>query len=941
MKKLISMLLVIAMAISLAPTAFAASTGFTDVEPGSWYEEAVSWAVEEGITTGLSETTFGPTETCVRAQVVTFLWRSQGKPEPAGDNNPFTDVTSNDYFYKAVLWAVEEGITTGTSATTFGPNDPCTRGQVVTFLWRAMGKPQAANRVHNFSDVKYIEIDLETYYAPYYYDAVLWAVEEGITNGTTATTFSPDNACNRGQIVCFLFRTPSPNELRANIDRPAKTNSAVNHVETLSVTVNGGQEPYTYQWKLNGKNIDDPTANAAKLHSAEAGLFSCVVTDANGITTETSAVEIVNVEYIDINKTILQLKAGETYQLKSVITPDHAAEIKLSWGTDNPYVATVSNTGLVTAVSDGVAKIHFNTVQDNYNGFVESRTCTVLVGDCGVKSVSMDYARKYVSPGKSFKLKATVSPSDASYTKLVWNSDDTSILTVDEYGNVETTGKEGMATVTATALNGVAASCKVYVYNEFVLYKPDGTPAVVDSSEIDSYLDNGWGFEKGLDIVAQGNVDVSSQSISWVYGSNTLYVGSDGKTPSYSSAPWKAYQSQIETAYYKRGTTLVSSFSFKGYSALRHVEIPNTVSEIDSYAFNDCYLERIGIPASVSTINKYAFDTYAKPYQSGNKNVVIYCEPGSAAEAFATKNQLSYVYATLVYSDDGRTCMVSDDELDLYLSHGWYTSPMATVYQMDGTEKVIPEDQLDSYIDMGWYADKSEIMTLVYNTKGETKSVLMVNADKMEGEGWYAYPVSIVYAADGSEKVVPTDKINEYLNNGYYKTKEELYVTMYALDGRSKQVLRANVAAEQAVGWYLYDDYMAALAKQYSYLAGNDFRSVRRDYPHAVGQYAYVIAYVDTNGDLCILTYISYKIISNYTHVTMHNISTGRTITDPYDYYSDLADYYYGATALRYMDLAGDALSAEIKANNAMISILKNGIDPGTGAYVNAATLNM
>jgi hypothetical protein len=129
--------------------------------------------------------------------VVTFLWRAAGSPEPKSQNNPFTDVASGSFYEKPVLWAVENGITNGTSATTFGPNEPCNRAQVVTFLWRAMGRP-TAEAESPFTDVKT---------GDFYYEAVLWALENGITNGISATEFGAGNPCNRAQVVTFLYRT--------------------------------------------------------------------------------------------------------------------------------------------------------------------------------------------------------------------------------------------------------------------------------------------------------------------------------------------------------------------------------------------------------------------------------------------------------------------------------------------------------------------------------------------------------------------------------------------------------------------------------------------------------------------------------------------------------------------------------------------------------------
>lgn len=167
---------------------------FVDVPANAYYADAVAWAVENGITSGTSDTTFSPNAACTRAQMVTFLWRAAGSPKAAG-NNPFTDLDASAYYYDAVLWAVSEGITSGTSATTFGPNDTVTRGQTVTFQHRAAGSPAVSGG--SFGDVA-----ADAYYA----DAVAWAVANGITNGTSAATFSPDAPCTRGQIVTFLYR---------------------------------------------------------------------------------------------------------------------------------------------------------------------------------------------------------------------------------------------------------------------------------------------------------------------------------------------------------------------------------------------------------------------------------------------------------------------------------------------------------------------------------------------------------------------------------------------------------------------------------------------------------------------------------------------------------------------------------------------------------------
>ena len=167
---------------------------FTDVPSGAYYYDAVLWAVENGVTDGVTATLFAPDASCTRAQIVTFLWRAAGSPEPVG-TSAFTDVPASAYYAKAVAWAVENGITTGTSDTTFSPDAPCTRGQSVTFLYRARKGAASASTI--FTDVPA---------GAFYAAPVAWAVENGITNGTSTATFSPDAPCTRAEIVTFLYR---------------------------------------------------------------------------------------------------------------------------------------------------------------------------------------------------------------------------------------------------------------------------------------------------------------------------------------------------------------------------------------------------------------------------------------------------------------------------------------------------------------------------------------------------------------------------------------------------------------------------------------------------------------------------------------------------------------------------------------------------------------
>lgn len=172
----------------------AVSTGFADVPANAFFADAVKWAVDKGVTNGLTETMFGPYEPCTRGQIITFLWRAAGSLEPKTAVS-FTDVPAGSYYAKAVAWAIENGITNGMTETTFAPDATCTRGQSVTFLHRAL--KGTASGSTNFTDVK-----SDAFYA----DAINWAVANNVTNGTSATTFSPNSDCTRAEIVTFLYR---------------------------------------------------------------------------------------------------------------------------------------------------------------------------------------------------------------------------------------------------------------------------------------------------------------------------------------------------------------------------------------------------------------------------------------------------------------------------------------------------------------------------------------------------------------------------------------------------------------------------------------------------------------------------------------------------------------------------------------------------------------
>lgn len=215
---------------------------FVDVKESDYFYSAVAWAVMSGVTSGVDATHFGPNKTCTRAQAVSFIYRAAGSPAiNKATGNPFKDVKESDYFYNAVLWAVENGVTAGMSADTFAPHSNCTRSQIVSFIHRWAGAPKVKNAANPFTDVK------ESHW---FYDAVLWAVENNITAGMSATTFAPNNKCTRGQIVCFLERWMHQGNLEIVANPEDYRMKSSSEDATFTVTIKGDNSPYTYEWTV-------------------------------------------------------------------------------------------------------------------------------------------------------------------------------------------------------------------------------------------------------------------------------------------------------------------------------------------------------------------------------------------------------------------------------------------------------------------------------------------------------------------------------------------------------------------------------------------------------------------------------------------------------------------------------------------------------------------
>ncbi len=302
MKKILSAILCFCILMSLSTLVVSAeeiTNPFTDVKETDYYYDPVLWAVAYGVTTGTAPDAFSPNDPCTRAQVVTFLWRSQDEPEPAITENPFDDVADNAYYYKAVLWAVENGITTGTSPNAFSPETPCTRAQVVTFLCRTAGNPEPMLAENPFDDITD---------SAYYYKAVLWAVENNITTGTSATTFGPEETCMRAQIVTFLYRYVFAIDPLTIVAQPEDFYmSASQDTGSFTVKVSGGSAPYSYNWLVLYDN--EEISPQSELSDSDSNTFTyefsdydfddhrdigvyCIITDSKGSVAESELAQV-------------------------------------------------------------------------------------------------------------------------------------------------------------------------------------------------------------------------------------------------------------------------------------------------------------------------------------------------------------------------------------------------------------------------------------------------------------------------------------------------------------------------------------------------------------------------------------------------------------------------------------------------------------------------
>lgn len=353
--------------------------------------------------------------------------------------------------------------------------------------------------------------------------------------------------------------------------------------------------------------------------------------------------------------------------------------------------------------------------------------------------------------------------------------------------------------------------------------------------------------------------------VTWRYGSGTLSLLGCGEvtfganyTYSYDlfglpSHAW-GHQNDMNTLYVGRNVSL-DDHAFDNYSNLSRVELPDTLTKVSDYAFYDCPLTRIGIPDSVTLIS---FCAFGRPELSSNRNggdsewhlpnrdLVIYCVPGSAASEFATKYNIEQVAATQIFYPDGRTCMVTTAEKSTYLENGWYEQPMIGMYAEDGRTQVVAIGKVSNYESSGWYTNLEDICITIYSESGKELQILKALAAEyakanwhdnkadaqatlyaVDGQtttvwkndiasylatGWYTQPVTLLYANDGRTQIVATVDVPTYEKAGWSRNADAVYTTMYALDGRTNKVPNAKIAENQAVGWYLYPDYICAKA---------------------------------------------------------------------------------------------------------------------------------
>jgi len=287
-----------------------------------------------------------------------------------------------------------------------------------------------------------------------------------------------------------------------------------------------------------------------------------------------------------------------------------------------------------------------------------------------------------------------------------------------------------------------------------------------------------------------------------------------------------ANRSDIKTLYVARGVETVGSFAFDGCSNLSRVELSDTVTKVDAYAFDDTKINRIGIPSSVTTINGYSFDTHGLVSYSDayNKHMVVYCEPGSMAEVFAKKHDLTYFYATMIHAPDGKTMMVTADEKMTYIASGqWFDAPPVLLYAADGRSKYFAPSQVEAHKKVGWY---TEPFVKMYAVDGRTKYFHESQVEAQKTVGWYDAPPVLMYTIDGRTKYYPATAVEAQKTVGWFDGPP---VLMYTIDGRTKYYSAKAVEAQKTVGWYTAPPViMFASDGRTKYFAATDVEAHRK-----------------------------------------------------------------------------------------------------------------
>lgn len=317
---------------------------FVDVSPDKYYYDAVLWAYyyRPQITGGTGNNCFSPNKTCTREQIMTFLWKANGAPEPRITSCNFTDVNPKKYYYKAVLWAVDNKISSGTGGGKFGVGKPCTRAQAMTFLWKAQGSPEPKTSTSPFPDVTPDK---------YYFKAVLWAKENKIASGQTNGNFGVNKSCTRAQIVTFLYKAMTLIKPLVITKQPKNVLlSSKYDTGTLSVETTGGAEPITYRWQRYQADIDGwenvGQEQSYEVDNKKKGKYRCVLWDNKG-TERTSDTVIV-----DMKMVVEAVRAYRSFTSDTVLYGDFIFEF--SGGTAPFGASFVQICGtVITPYTDG------------------------------------------------------------------------------------------------------------------------------------------------------------------------------------------------------------------------------------------------------------------------------------------------------------------------------------------------------------------------------------------------------------------------------------------------------------------------------------------------------------------------------------------------------------------------------------------------------------